>query len=144
MMHQFTFSVKLTKQKEGGFLVRFADFPEAITQGESVTDSLEAAADCLEETIANRMIMKLAIPVPKKIKTKHYSVSLLATLAAKTALYVIMREKQLSNVALAKKLSCDEKEIRRLLDPYHQSKIPRIEDVLHQLGQRLEVNVVHL
>lgn len=90
MTHQFTFSVKLTKQKEGGFLVRFLDFPEAITQGESVADALEAAADCLEEAIANRMIMKLVIPSPKKIRTKHYSISLPATLAAKTALYVIM------------------------------------------------------
>lgn len=144
MMHQFTFSVKLTKQKEGGFLVQFPDLPEAITQGDSIVTALNEAIDCLEEAIANRMIMKLDIPTPKKLKMKCHTVSLSATLAAKVALYVIMREKHLTNVALAKRLSCNEKEIRRLLDPYHQSKIPRIEDVLHRLGQRLEINLVRL
>src|SRR3990167_1844948 len=143
-IHRFTFPIQLTKQKKGGYTVQFSDLPEAITQGESIADALNEAADCLEEAIANRMIMKLEIPIPKTIKPKEYSVSLSTTLAAKAALYMIMREKQLTNVALAKKISCDEKEIRRLLDPYYSSKIPRIEDVLHQLGQRLEISVVHL
>ena len=144
MMQRFTFPVKLTKQKEGGFLVEFVDLPEAITQGESEKDALIEALDCLEEAIANRMIMKLDIPEPKRISAHQHSVSLSATLAAKAALYVVMKNKHLTNIALAKKLSCDEKEIRRLLDPHFQSKIPRIEDVLHVLGQRLEVNMTQL
>ena len=141
-MQRFTYTVKLTKQKEGGYLVRFPDLPEAITQGETIEDALNEAMDCLEETVANRMEMKLDIPSPKRIAAQQYSVALPATLAAKAALYVIMKEKRLTNVAVAKKISCDEKEIRRLLDPHYQSKIPRIEYVLHEMGQRLEVNVV--
>lgn len=31
---KLTYPVKLTKQKEGGYLVQFYDFPEGITQGE--------------------------------------------------------------------------------------------------------------
>jgi|SRR3990167_54486 len=144
MTQRFTYPVKLTKQKEGGYLVEFPDLPEAITQGESMEDALHEAIDCLEEAIANRMEMKLDIPSPKRISAEQHSVSLPATLSAKAALYVIMKEKHITNVALAKKLSCDEKEIRRLLDPHYQSKIPRIEHVLHALGQRLEVNVTQI
>lgn len=140
-MHRFTFLVKLKKEKLGGYSVTLPDLPEAITQGESIEDALSEAQDCLEEAIANRMIMKLSIPNPKQITKQDHSVSLPATLAAKAALYVIMQEKHLTNVTLAKKLRCDEKEIRRLIDPHYQSKIPRIEHVLHQLGQRLEINV---
>src|SRR3990167_5193280 len=144
MMQRFTYMVKLTKQKKGGYLVQFPDLPEAITQGETIEDALNEAMDCLEEAIANRMELKLDIPSPKKITAQHHAIALPATLAAKTALYIIMKKKHLSNVAVAKKVSCDEKEIRRLLDPHYQSKIPRIEHVLHELGQRLEVNMTRI
>ena len=141
MIHRFTFLVKLKKEKAGGYSVLFPDIPEAITQGESLADALSEAADCLEEAIANRMIMKLNIPTPQKVGLHQHSVALPATLSAKAALYVIMQEKHLTNIALAIKLSCDEKEIRRLLDPYFHSKILRIEQALHILGKRLEVTV---
>lgn len=140
MKIRFTYPVKLAKQKEGGYLVTFLNLPEAITQGETIEDALEQATDCLEEAIANRIAMKLPIPHPKRITGKQ-SASISATLAAKAALYIAMKNKRISNVVLAKKLHCDEKEVRRLIDPYYQSKIPRIEHVLHMLGQRLEINV---
>ena len=53
-----------------------------------------------------------------------------------------MREKKLSNTSLAKKLDCDEKEIRRLIDPHYNSKFPRLEQALHILGKKLQVEVV--
>jgi hypothetical protein len=38
-------------------------------------------------------------------------------MAAKAALYLAIREAGMSNVQLARKLGCDEKEVRRMLDP---------------------------
>lgn len=140
MNREFTYPVELIEQEEGGFLLRFPDFSEAITQGDSIEGALREAVDCLEEAVANRMAEKLAIPLVSKSKSP-YRVSLSATLAAKAALYLAMRAVRLSNVGLAEKLGCDEKEVRRLLDPYYQSKIPRIESALHALGQHLEVRV---
>ena len=52
-----------------------------------------------------------------------------------------MRESNLSNVALAKKLKCDEKAVRRLLNPRYTSKIPLIEHALNLLGKRLDVGI---
>ena len=48
----------------------------------------------------------------------------------------------MTNILLAKKLDCDEKEIRRLLDPHYSSKLPRIEEALHLLGKRLDIHIV--
>jgi antitoxin HicB len=140
-MRHFNYPVKFTKQKEGGFLVEFSDFPEAITQGENEEDAREQAVDCLEEAIANRIEMKLDIPVPSQPKKGQYCASLSTTLVAKTALYLIMRDRSLTNMALAKKLHCDEKEVRRLLDPHYSSKFPRLEEALHLLGQHLNVAI---
>ena len=80
MNRRFTFPVKLTKQKEGGYLVEFPDLPEAITQGESSDEALTEAVDCLEEAIANRMAMKMPIPVPKRIVGRQQAASLSATI----------------------------------------------------------------
>lgn len=138
-MNIFTYPVELSEQTEGGYLVTFPDVPEAITQGDSIEDSMKQATDCLEEAIANRIEMKLDIPEGGNPTNQQATISLPATLAAKTALYLTVRKAKLTNTNLAKKLNCDEKEVRRLLDPHFNSKIPRIEQVLHQLGQRLEI-----
>lgn len=144
MIKHFIYPAAITKQAEGGYLVKFPDLPEAITQGETLEDALLEAADCLEEAIANRMAMKLEIPKPSRTKKNQHSISLHATIAAKAALYLSMREEKLSNTALAKKLHCDEKEIRRMLDPYYYSKLLSIEHALNALGQQLEISVSRL
>jgi antitoxin HicB len=144
LIRHFIYPVTLTKQSEGGYLVNFSDLPEAITQAETTEEALREAGDCLEEAIANRIAMKLEIPNPSRPKKNQYSVSLHTNVAAKAALYLAMREKKLSNMALARKLSCDEKEIRRMLDPYYYSKLPKIECALNALGQQLEIGVTRL
>ena len=62
-------------------------------------------------------------------------------MAAKAALYLAMRGAGITNVNLARKLGCDEKEVRRMLDPRHPTKLPRIKEALDILGKRLVVSV---
>ena len=136
-MNQFNYPAILTKQKDGGYLVSFPDFPEAITQGDTLENTLIEATDCLEEAIANRIEMKWDIPLPSTVKKNQYLIPLHTTFIAKAALYLTLREQKVSNTSLAKKLYCDEKEVRRLLDPHYPSKLPRIEEALFILGKRL-------
>lgn len=143
MNRYFDYPIHLTKADEGGYVVTFPDLPEAITQGDTFEEAVSEATDCLEEAIANRIMMKLDIPKPGSIRKNQHVVSLHIELAAKAALYISMREAKLSNVAFAKKLDCDEKEIRRLIDPHYSSKLPRIEGALEKLGLRLAIGVTH-
>ena len=64
-----------------------------------------------------------------------------APMAAKAALCLALREANITNRELAARLGCDEKEIRRLLDPRHPSKLPRLQRALGQLGKRLVVEM---
>jgi antitoxin HicB len=138
----FIYPAKLIPDEEdGGFVVRFVDLPEAITQGNDVEDALNEASECLDEAIANRMIMGLPIPSPSRIEKGKYAVPLPAQTAAKAALYVALQESEISKVELARRLHCDEKEVRRLLDPRHPSKILRIESALAAVGKKLIVGV---
>jgi antitoxin HicB len=136
----FIYPVKLEADvDDGGFVVSFRDLPEAITQGDSIEEALNEAADCLEEAIAGRMVMGLEIPAASTVRQSEYPIILPAQMAAKAALYLAMREEGMTKTELAKRMGCDEKEIRRLLDPRHASKVPRIETALLCTGKRLVV-----
>ena len=62
-------------------------------------------------------------------------------MAAKASLYLTMREQGVSRSELARRLAIDEKEVRRMLDPLHATKLPRIEQALAALGCRLVVSL---
>jgi len=140
-MNNFAYPVTLTPDEEdGGFVVTFKDFPEAVTQGEDIADALEQAADCLEEVIAGRMWHNEIIPEPSLCGKNNYLVYLSAQTAAKALLYNAMRASDISKVDFAKVLNCDEKEVRRLLNPRHSSRLPRIESALRALGYKLLIS----
>jgi len=59
----------------------------------------------------------------------------------KTLVYQAFREKGINKTELARQLKLDEKEIRRILNPRHATKISTIERVLSALGKKLEVRM---
>ena len=140
-MRRFQYPATLSREKEGGFTVRFVDLPEAITSGVDRNDALIQAADCLEEAIAGRITDGLEIPHPTAARRNQVLVTLPAPTAAKAALYVAMREAKVKNTELSRRLHCDEKEVRRMLDPRHPTKLPRIQQALEALGKRLIVSL---
>jgi antitoxin HicB len=143
MPHEFAYPVTLTPDEEdGGLVVTFEDLPEAITQGETTAEALAQAADALEEAIAGRIRRGDPIPEPSP-GTDLWRVPVPAQTAAKAALYLALHETRTSKSELAARLGCDEKEVRRLLDPRHPSKLPRIQKALASLGKGLAVTLVN-
>lgn len=142
MAHEFTYPVTLTPDAtDGGFVVTFEDVPEAITQGETVAEALMEAADALEEAIAGRIRRGDSIPDASPLADRP-RVPVPAQTAAKAALYLALKETGISKSELATRLECDEKEVRRLLDPRHPSKLPRIQKALAALGKGLSIRLV--
>jgi len=140
-MRNFTYPAILTPdRKSGGFVVTFRDIPEAITQGEDVADAVLEGADCLEEAMAGRIRQEQSIPEPSRLRKGEHAIPIPALMAAKAALYLAMKEAGITKMQLARRLECDEKEIRRLLDPRHKSKISRIETALEAMGKQLIVS----
>ncbi|HSK81033.1 MAG TPA: type II toxin-antitoxin system HicB family antitoxin [Thermoanaerobaculia bacterium] len=143
MDQEFAYPVTLTPDEtDGGFVVTFPDLPEAITQGDTVTEALVEASDALDEAIAGRIRRGDRIPPPSPLKDRHV-VLVPALTAAKAALYIALQESGISKSDLAERLKCDEKEVRRLLDPRHPSKLPRIQKALTSLGRGIAVRLVN-
>ena len=142
-MSNFAFPVQLTPDVDaGGYIVTFPDLPEAITQGDCISQSLVEAADCLEEAISARIDDNLPIPQPSPPKPDEYLVELTLTMVFKALVYLAFRETGMNKTQLAHQLDLDEKEIKRILNPRHVTKLSTIERVLSILGRKIEVHLV--
>jgi antitoxin HicB len=141
-MHTFVYPVRLTADRNvGGFVVSCRDIPEAITQGESRNECIEQAAGALQAALEGRMISGLDIPKASEAKRGEQQVAIPVQTALKAALYLEMRKRGMTRVELARRLRIDEKEARRMLDPYHATKAARLEQALAALGRQAELRV---
>ena len=142
-MEYFEYPVSIKRAKEGGYVVTCRDLPALVTQGNDKNDALLQASDAMDELFATLMKQGKAFPVPSKAGRSEYLVSPPAETVAKAALYSALREAKVTKVELARQLGVDEKEVRRLLDPHYQSKLPRIAQAVAVLGRRLVISLDH-
>lgn len=141
--NRFSFPATLTTDlDDGGYLVTFRDLPEAITQGDSVENALQEACDCIEEAIAARIDDRLDIPEPSELLENEYLITVPMQTALKAALIVAMSESKMNQVQLANVLNVDEKEVRRILDPHHGTKLATMERTLNVLGKKAVLYVM--
>ena len=136
---RFIYPARLRPDSTGELIVSFRDLPESLTSGANQAEALAEAADALEEAIAGRMNRNDLIPVPSQRRAGEHLVAVPAGTAAKAALAVALRETGVNRVALAARLGIDEKAVRRMLDPRHQSSPNRIHQALRALGHDLVV-----
>jgi antitoxin HicB len=135
---RYAYPYDLTPQPEGGFTVTFPDVPEAVTQGEDEDEAAAMAEDALVTALS--FYTDNAERLPRPSATRGRPVAYVPPLvAAKLALHDAMLAAGVSNVALARRLGTDEKTVRRLRDPLHQSRINQIDAALRALGKRMGI-----
>lgn len=140
-MFEFIYPATTSTDEDGRILITFPDVHGATTDGADLDEALSEAQDCLAEAIAAAMVAGEALPVPSKPERGQVSLPLPASVAIKAALYMAMREQNRSNNWLAHELKVNEKEARRMLDPYHATKLPRMYEALQALGKDMVIGV---
>ena len=135
------YPVVLTHASNGTVVATFPDVPEAHTVGDGEAQALARAPDALETALAIYVDERRDLPRPRRPRKEQPTVPLPPMAAAKLAIYQAMREKDVTQVELARRLGCDPKDIRRLLDLVHHSRLDRLEAALAALGKRLIVEV---
>ena len=140
-MRTYQYPANFTPAEEGGYVITFPDVPEAITQANSFEEGITEASDALDEAITGRIHTGEEIPLPSVHQHGQFVIPVPAQTALKAALYEEIRGQNLSKVELAARLGIDEKEVRRLLDPHHASKLPRIEEILGRVGKHVVIQV---
>ena len=123
-----------------GVTVTFPDVPEAITPGHTTTKALAHAQDALVSALSFYVDDGKAPPRPSAAQGRPM-VAVTILEAAKLALHHAMVTAKLSNVDLGRRLSLDEKAVRRPRDPLHRGHMGQVEAALHELGRRVELVV---
>lgn len=137
----FTYPAKFDRDGEG-FLVTFPDLPEGVTGGSTEAEAMENAIDALEVVLLTYASDGKAAPVSRRRTGRGLrEVTVSAATAAKLAFIDTFRSSGLTRVALAARLGKGETEVRRMLDPYHNTKLPALEAGLRALGKRLVLSV---
>ncbi len=138
MMH---YRVVLKRASNGTVVATFPDVSEAHTVGNDEAQALARAPDALETALAIYVDERRDLPRPARPRKGQRAVTLPPMAAAKLAIYQAMRDQGVTQVALARRLGCDPKDVRRLLDLMHRSRLDRLEAALAALGKRLVIEV---
>jgi len=104
---RFIYPALLKRVSHDEIVVSFRDLPECRTAGSDHADALAEAQDALSEAIAGRIDDNEPIPEPSQRRRDEYSVAVPTDIAAKAALVLACRDRNLSLEALAGILSID-------------------------------------
>lgn len=110
--------------------------PEVAVESHSQVGLRAATAAAVAQALSQRMLERRDLPAFCKAPLRDLAEPPVL-LAAKLALFQTMRERGVTNVALARKLRTVEGSVRRLVDPHHRSHIDQVEAALAKLGKRL-------
>ena len=140
MRYAFPCNIVEDHEEGEGFVVTFPDVPEAITGADTWEKALEMAEDALGVALGMYVANHRDVPMPSPVLDGATPVSVPLVVAAKLALYTAMRDKGLTNVALAERLGVSETAIRRLVDPGHRSHIDHVQSALQKIGYSLVID----
>jgi antitoxin HicB len=140
-MSAFAYPARLSTGSEGRVLLRFVDLPRVATDGKNIAEAIGEAIDALGSDLSIRLSRREEIPTPSPVKRSQRLIPVPWWLAPKLALYLAMRDQGCNNSELARRLDVDERVIRRMLDPAHETKAEKIQAALAVLGKRLTLQV---
>lgn len=135
------YPVNLVPAPEGGYVVSFPDIPEALTQGDSREEALDAALGALITAFEFYFEDNEAIPLPSVVATGDDYVEVPLSVASKMLLLNAFLESKLSQLELAKRIGKPKQEITRLFDLNHATKIDAVQAAAKALGKELAISM---
>src|ERR1035437_7214801 len=126
-------------ERKGTLVVSLSDVPEASTEGKGEAQARANAEEALGLALLSYPQRGLALPKPSARGAKLVSIAVEPEIAAKLALLEAIRERGLSKSVFARLIGRDEKEVRRILDPRHSTKLSTLSEALRALGQQMRI-----
>ncbi len=141
-MRSYVYRAEFERGSRRGYVVSFPDVPEAITQGRAMADARAMAEEALGLVLLTYLQRGMPLPKPRARGRSLIEITVAPEVAAKLAVLEAFRAAGISKSELARRIGKDEKEVRRILDPKHATKLPALTAALRAMGKRLVVGVV--
>lgn len=141
-MRSYIYGAQFERGAKCGVVASFPDVPEAITQGRDMADARAMAEEALGLVLLSYLARGLPLPKAKAKDKKLVPIAVAPDVAAKLAVLESFAAAGISKSELARRIGKDEKEVRRILDPKHATKLPALTAALRALGKRLVVGVM--
>ena len=103
-MSAFAYPARFTRGSDSRILVEFVDLPRVATDGKNDREAMEEAMDSLGSDLSIRLSRREEIPAPSAAKRRQRLVPVPLWLAPKLALYLAIRDQQVNNCELARRL----------------------------------------
>ena len=116
------------------------DIPGVHTFGINEADALNHCVGALEEMLAARMCDREAIPLPSPANGRPVA-EVSALSALKVSLYMVMWDQHVRKSDLARMLNVDPKQVDRLLNLNHASRLDQFEAAFRALGKRMAFQI---
>ena len=136
---KYDYPVIFARDRNGTVIAEVPDVPGAITVGKDEREAAERVQDAVVAILTTSVANRWPIPKPSRAKRGQPTVVLPAMVAAKLALYNAVIERRVTQRQLAQKLRIDPRQVRRLLDLDHYSRLEQVEAALSALGKQLVV-----
>jgi antitoxin HicB len=140
-MRLYVYDAEIEPGDEGAWVVTFPDVPEAITECDDRADALRMAADALGVALLTYARQGRALPEWRARRRGLVPISVEPDVAAKLAVVEAFAGAGITKTELAGRLGKHEREVRRILDPRHATKLPALQATLAALGRRLVIGV---
>ena len=119
----------------------FADVPEAMTAGATADEALAQAEDALVVALSGYLDAGRPLPRARRAARGQPVVTPAPRIALKLAIYAAMRDQGLTQEQLGERLHIAGRQVRRILDLDHESRLSQLEAALAALGLRASVRV---
>ncbi|PWR24556.1 HicB family protein [Zavarzinia aquatilis] len=134
------YKLNIEPDDNGTFLVTCPALPELTTFGETEAAALAAAQDALVGIAGQYARRDIDLP-PGDAMPGEAAARLPAMARAKMALARAMRRAGVTQVALARRMGIDDRQVRRLLDPHVASGLDQLEQAFATLDLALRIEV---
>jgi len=138
---QYRYPVKLTRLDNGSMTAEFPDVPEALTHGVDEDNALYWARDALLVALSGYMDDRRSIPAPSEPKRSARVLEVPPMQSVKLAIYQAMLENHVTQAVLGERMRIDGRQVRRILDLDHNTRLDHLLRALEVLGKRVSVAI---
>ncbi|WP_159991923.1 type II toxin-antitoxin system HicB family antitoxin [Pelistega ratti] len=133
------YPVDVIQDTNGSYLVTCPDIPEMASVGDDIEEALLEAEEGLQTALEFYFDDRRSIPLPSKVKSGQYLVSLSILQSMKVFLLNEMVAQGVKKAEMARRLDVHLPQIDRLLDFRHATKVEFVEKAYSKLDKHFNI-----